>query len=311
MTKQSKKKKKSPSKRQRHRKARRTQGALPRGVRGGILGALLLGCVAVAIVLAQPRDEQRPVPNFRTPANTEGSVVVGTTVPEALEVRVIRRHPHARDAFTQGLLFHEGALYESTGLYGESSLRQVDLLSGAVRRRRAVDDAYFAEGLARVDDRLIQLTWREGKAFVYRVHDFSKVGEFDYQGEGWGLCHDGERLVMSDGSSQLTFRDPDTFAVEGSVEVTQIGRPVRRLNELECVDGAVYANIWQTNRIVRIDPRSGNVTAVIEAGGLLSAMESLGADVLNGITRLPESGHFLITGKKWPALFEVEFVPRS
>lgn len=231
--------------------------------------------------------------------------------PERLMIKVISSRPHDTSAYTQGLVWHAGLLYESAGLYGESSLRQVDPATGEVRRRVDLPRHTFGEGLARVGDRLVQLTWQEGVALVYRLSGLEKVGELRYTGEGWGLCHDGARLIMSDGSDRLTFRDPETFAAVGEVRVRMGGAPVDRLNELECVDGAVYANVYQTEDIVRIDPATGEVTAVIDASGLLGAADyQAGAEVLNGIAWVPETKRFLITGKRWPLLFEVELVPR-
>jgi glutaminyl-peptide cyclotransferase len=240
-----------------------------------------------------------------------GAPNAGTTdeAPARLVVRVLRSFPHARDAFTQGLLWYRGYLYESTGLYGRSSLRKVDLESGDVLERRDVRPELFAEGLARVADHLFQLTWQEGRALVWTLDRFELVREIEYEGEGWGLCYDGTHLVMSDGSARLAFRDPRTFEVVRRVRVRDRGRPVEALNELECVDGAIWANVWQTDRIVRIDPRTGRVTAIVNAGGLLEEEERANADVLNGIAWIPERHHFVITGKLWPRLFEVEFVP--
>ncbi|HEY4592321.1 MAG TPA: glutaminyl-peptide cyclotransferase, partial [Thermoanaerobaculia bacterium] len=192
--------------------------------------------------------------------------------PERLKVKVLATRHHDPAAFTQGLLVHGGSLYESTGIYGSSSLREVDPVSGAVKRKVDVPSEFFAEGLALVDDRLIQLTWKEQKALVYQLAGFAPEGELRYEGEGWGLCWDGRRLVMTDGSDKLTFRDPKTFAFLGEVTVTRadrMGERVLELNELECVDGVVYANVWQTDDILRIDPRDGRVTAVIDASGLL------------------------------------------
>lgn len=233
-----------------------------------------------------------------------------TTAPEALRVHVLRTFPHARDAFTQGLVYEHGTLYESTGLVGRSSLRRVDLETGRVLQKQDVPAPWFAEGLALVGNRLWQLTWKGGRAFEYDAQSFEHLSTHPYRGEGWGLCFDGKRLVMSDGSDYLTFRDPDTFDIEGRVRVTEIARPVERLNELECVDGSVYANVWTTNRIVRIDPQTGHVTASIDASGLLHGDDAKGVDVLNGIAYLPRSKHFLITGKLWPKMFEVVFVKK-
>lgn len=235
---------------------------------------------------------------------------VAATVPEALTVRVLARYPHDTEAFTQGLLWHDGRLYESTGLEGRSSLRRVRLDDGSIEQRVDLPDDYFAEGLALVGDELFQLTWQEGVAFVWDLRTFEKKREHHYEGEGWGLCWDGTHLVMSDGSDRLFFRDPRTFEIDHTVRVTKIGRPVRYLNELECVDGTIYANIWQREEIVRIDPRTGRVTASIDASGLLTPQERRGTDVLNGIAARGDRNRLLLTGKLWPWLFDVEFVPR-
>lgn len=229
---------------------------------------------------------------------------------QRLEPEVLARLPHDPGAFTQGLLLADGRLYESTGLYGESSLREVDPESGEVLRVRYLPAEVFGEGLARVGDRLVQLTWRSGRAFVYELDTFEPVAEFRYDTEGWGLCFDGAWLYMSDGSSRLFRRHPDTFALEGTVAVALDGEPQPRLNELECVGEHVYANVWQADTILKIHKGSGRVVAVIDAGALLSAAEraELGPDaVLNGIAYRPERDTFYLTGKLWPVLLEVRF----
>lgn len=228
--------------------------------------------------------------------------------PESLRVEVLKTYPHDRGAFTQGLLLHQGTLYESTGQVGMSSLRQVELATGRVMRKIDVPPPYFAEGLALVGDRLIQLTWQHGKAFVYDRRTFAKQSEFSYKGEGWGLCYDGKQLMMSDGTANLTVRNADDFSVVRTIRVTMNGQALDQLNELECVDGHVYANVWTRDMIVRIDPASGRVTQRIAAANLLSPMEKQGTDVLNGITYDPNDKTFLITGKNWPKLFRVRFV---
>ncbi len=230
------------------------------------------------------------------------------SVVRTLRVDVLRELPHDTTAYTQGLLWWDGGLYESTGRYGESTLRRLDPETGAVERRIDVPPAFFGEGLARTGDRLIMLTWMAERAFVFDLKTFEARGTFRYRGEGWGLCHDGRRLVMSNGSDTLTFRDPETFEPLGAVPVTLRGRPQPDLNELECVDGAVYANVWQHDYIVRIDPESGRVTHQIDAAGLLSRDEARGVDVLNGVAYDPDAGTFYITGKWWPKMFEVRFV---
>jgi glutamine cyclotransferase len=231
--------------------------------------------------------------------------------PERLKVKVLATHPHDPQAYTQGLLWHAGKLYESAGQYGASSLREVNPATGEVVRFVPVDPRYFAEGLTLVGDRLLQLTWKEGKAFVYGLAKLDPRGTFEYTGEGWGLCYDGRKLIMSDGSDRLTFRDPNTFTPVGGVNVSEDGAPVLNLNELECVDGAIYANVWQTDRILRIDPASGRVTAAIDASGLLTDAERAKAEVLNGIAWRPDTESFYITGKYWPKMFEVQLVPTS
>ena len=226
-----------------------------------------------------------------------------------LRLKVVRTFPHDPSAFTQGLLFFEGKFYESTGLYGRSSLRRVDPESGVVERGVDLQADLFGEGLARVGGRLIQLTWQNGRALVWNLATLRKEREISYQGEGWGICFDGRSLVMSDGSDTLALRDPEGFARVGEIVVRRAGKPVRNLNELECVEGAVYANVWQDSHIARIDPRTGEVTGWIDASGLLAPEEARAADVLNGIAYLPATGHLVVTGKLWPRIFEVEIVP--
>jgi glutaminyl-peptide cyclotransferase len=231
---------------------------------------------------------------------------VSQLVPE-----VINRYPHDADAFTQGLLLHAGEFYESTGLYGESDLRRVEPTTGEVLQITDVPEEFFAEGLALVDDRLIQITWRENTAFVYDRETFEQIDSYTYEGEGWGLCYDGDSLYMSDGSPTITRRDPQTFEVLDTFSVTVEGTPVEELNELECVSDQIYANVWQSDLIVRFDTSNGIVNAVINAAGLLTPEERATAeniDVLNGIAYNTEDDTFYITGKLWPTLFEVRFV---
>jgi glutamine cyclotransferase len=227
---------------------------------------------------------------------------------EQLHLTILERHPHDRRAFTQGLLLHGSTLYESTGLYGQSSLRQVDLASGIVQRQVALPPNLFGEGLALVGDRLFQLTWTNGVARVYSRDRLTLVGEHRYEGEGWGLCYDGESLVMSNGSDRLVLRDPETFAVRKTLRVYDDAGPVAKLNELECVGHHVYANVWGSWRIVRIDGRSGRVDGEIDADKLLSAMEKAALPneaVLNGIAYDPATETFLLTGKLWPRIHRV------
>jgi glutamine cyclotransferase len=260
--------------------------------------------LAVLLTVGACKPEAPPPPAAAAPAPVAAAPVKPA---EHLKVKVLAFVPHDRRSYTQGLVWSDGMLYESAGQYGQSSLRQVDPKTGKVLRSVPVPRQYFAEGLALVGGQLIQLTWREGIAFVYDVATFGTRNQLPYSGEGWGLCWDGKRLVMSDGSDRLTFRDPATFAATGGVNVALDGQPVERLNELECVDGAVYSNVWQTDQILRIDPQTGRVTAVIDASGLLNWKEAIQAEVLNGIAYKPETKTFLITGKDWPKMFEVVF----
>jgi glutaminyl-peptide cyclotransferase len=239
--------------------------------------------------------------------------VADSAPPAALRAEVLESYPHDPDAFTQGLLLHDGHLYESTGLYGRSSLRQVELATGRVLRRVDLPSNLFGEGLALAGGKLVQLTWREGVAPTYDLATFAKNGEFTYAGEGWGLCFDGTQFIQTDGSHRLTFRDPTTFAVTRQLAVTQQGNPVTELNELECVGDRIYANIWLTDRIVEISPLNGTVRATIDASGLLSPAERAGLShdaILNGIAYDPGNQTFLLTGKLWPKLFRVRFVPK-
>lgn len=230
---------------------------------------------------------------------------------QELTVEIVRELPHDERAFTQGLLLQGGILYESTGLVGRSSLRAVDPTSGEVIRQRDIPAPYFAEGLALVGNELLQLTYRAGKLFRWDLETFEPTGEQDYAGEGWGLCFDGDAVWMSNGSAVLARRDPATFEVLSEITVSRNGERVPRLNELECVGDAIYANVWLTDEIVIVDPDSGNVTATIDASMLRDSLPAgLVRDaVLNGIAYDPERELFLVTGKLWPSLFEVRFAP--
>ncbi len=245
---------------------------------------------------------------FHSSTASNTGATQGSGVVKSLRVDVIRAFPHDPTAYTQGLLWWDGKLYESTGQYGESTLRRVDPQTGEVEQRINITPAYFGEGLAQVDGRLIVLTWKAERAFVYDLETFDQLRTFRYRGEGWGLCHDGTRLVMSNGSDALTFYNPKTFEEIGSLRVTLRGQPLTSINELECVGDEVYANVWERNFIVRIDLDSGRVTDLIDAAGLLNPTEARGVDVLNGIAHSPESNTFYITGKWWPTMFEVRFI---
>lgn len=221
--------------------------------------------------------------------------------------KVIATFPHDTTSFTQGLVFADGDLYESTGLNGESTLRRVDLTTGRTLQRIEVPQQYFAEGLALVGDELLQLTWQHKLGFVYDRKTFKEKRTFSYNTEGWGIAYDGtSRLVMSDGSDRLTFLDPKTLASLKTMRVQDAGRPVANLNELEWIEGEIWANVWQTDRIARISPTTGDVNAWIDLSALFPRSQRMPpADELNGIAYDKATRRIFITGKKWPRLYQI------
>ncbi|MGH3930217.1 MAG: glutaminyl-peptide cyclotransferase [Pseudonocardiaceae bacterium] len=239
-----------------------------------------------------------------------GHTVAQSEAPR-LRVQVLATLPHDATMYTQGLEIADGVLYEGSGQVGQSRVRTTALAGApyAVLREVALPAPLFGEGLTVAGDRLWQLTWTNEVAIERDPATLVERRRVAYQGEGWGLCNDGSRLVMSDGSDRLTFRDPVTFAPTGQVAVRLDGDPVPQLNELDCTDGVVWANVYQTDRIMRIDPANGTVTGVVDATGLLTAEQRADTDVLNGIAAIPGTDEFLITGKYWPTLFRVRFVP--
>jgi glutamine cyclotransferase len=207
------------------------------------------------------------------------------------------------------LVFHQGALYEGTGLVGESTLREVELESGTVLQRLSLPPEQWGEGIAIYGERILQLTLNSGTGYVYELSSFLQLTTFQYAGEGWGLTHDGVRLILSDGTSSLRFLDPESFAEIGRLSVTDGGQPAGGLNELEFVEGEIFANLWPTDRVARISPATGQVVGWIDLAGLLPPEDrGPGVDVLNGIAYDPERGRLFVTGKRWPKLFEIELV---
>lgn len=220
---------------------------------------------------------------------------------------VVNTYPHDPEAFTQGLIWQDGIFYEGTGLRGQSTVRKVDPESGEVLQRVELPDEYFGEGITILGDKLYQLTWQSQTGFIYDAESLELLDEFSYPTEGWGITHDGERLIMSDGSNTLYFWDPETLETVGQISVTYQGNAVSRLNELEYIDGSIYANVWQTDQIVIIDPDTGDVTGVIDLTWLLSDdVRTGGEDVLNGIAYDAENERLFVTGKLWPQLFEID-----
>lgn len=247
--------------------------------------------------------EPTPVPDVTDP------------IVEALIPVVISTRNHDRDAFTQGLEFSDGRLFESTGAPGAfvnstTTIREVDAETGDVLRVSDFGTGYFGEGLTVVGSQIFQLSWLAQTAFVFDRDTFDPVREFTYETQGWGICYNGIELVMTDGSGLLYFRDPATFEIVRTVEVLRNGIPVSRLNELECVDGVVWSNVWQTTEILKIDQASGNVLGVVDAAGIVAEEAVINDEfVLNGIAYNPASDTYLITGKNWSSMYEVTFEP--
>jgi len=241
-------------------------------------------------------------------------------LPVAAEVpvydyKIVQRYPHNIASFTQGLEFHNGFLYEGTGQNGRSTLSKIDLESGEVLQSKRLASRYFGEGITIVGDRIFQLTWQSNIVFVYDLESFETLTSHYHPTEGWGLTYDGSQLILSDGSASLQFIDPESFQVLRKVDVTLEGRPIRNLNELEYINGEVWANVWMTNEIVRIDPATGNINSVVDLNGLIDQTNTGSRDgVLNGIAWIPNtspdsepgSGRLFVTGKLWSDLFEIE-----
>ena len=229
----------------------------------------------------------------------------------ACSYEVVQTYPHDRNAFTQGLIYDRGNLYESTGLNGQSTVRKVDLETGEVLQVEDLADQYFGEGMTLWEDRLIQLTWVSKTGFVYDRETFEQIDTFTYPTQGWGLTHDGKKLILSDGSNLLYFLDPNTFETVGQIEVTENDTPVDRLNELEFVKGEILANVWMSDRLARIDPETGNVKGWIDLTGIYEPQTNKRDAVLNGIAYDEKEDRLFVTGKLWSKLFEIETVCRS
>ncbi len=226
--------------------------------------------------------------------------------------KVVNSFPHDTESFTQGLIIDNGFLYESTGLNGRSSIKIVNLETGKAIKSHKLADKYFGEGITLVDDKIVQLTWRSKKGFVYDKDSLKLLRTFSYQTQGWGITYDGKYLILSDGSNILYFMDPKSFVVVGKLEVYDDNGEVNKLNELEYINGEIYANIWGKDLIARINPKTGFVSSWIELDGLLSKEDKKkGVDVLNGIAFNPQNGTLLVTGKLWPKIFEIEIIEKN
>jgi glutamine cyclotransferase len=253
------------------------------------------------------------VPATQPAATSTGSPIPNSDNPAGIPVygyRVLNSYPHDPDAFIQGLVFEDGIFYEGTGRRGQSTLRKVEVETGRVLQRINLPAEVFGEGITIFGDRIIQLTWQARTGFIYDKPNFEFLDIFRYPTEGWGITHDGQQLIMSDGTSTLFLWDPDTLEEIGRIKVEADGQPVARLNELEYVNGEILANVWQTNRIARIDPDSGQVVGWIDLTGLLSPADQgqRKVDVLNGIAYDAENDRLFVTGKLWPRLYEIELV---
>jgi glutamine cyclotransferase len=262
-----------------------------------VIAALAAGVSLIAIAKRNPDHS-----DAQSVRNDEGA----TRMALPADFEVVASYPHDPKAFLQGLVWHDGGFYESTGHYGQSTLRRVEFPSGKVLRQVALDRQYFGEGLALVGDKLVQLTWQTHRGFVYDRDSFRLIREFSYSNEGWGLAWDGTNLIMSDGSDTLTYLDPTNYEPVKRLRVTLNSRPARQLNELEFIEGEIWANVWQTDTILRIDPATGRVSSTLDLRGLLKPdMRTGSEDVLNGIAYDAASKRIFVSGKFWPRVFEI------
>ncbi|MFN4908507.1 MAG: glutaminyl-peptide cyclotransferase [Bacteroidota bacterium] len=265
----------------------------PRSLSLSIICAMLIGCST-----EKPAEEPKTI--AETPASAPAPV-------RQYSFSVVETYPHDVNAFTQGLVVNNGAFLESTGQYGFSSLRRVAIRTGKVSRLEKIDARYFAEGMTVLKGRIYVLTYLNQKGFIYDEASLQKIGEFSYFGEGWGLTTDGTHLYMSNGSNTISVHDPEGYRTLRTIGVTMDGNPVANLNELEWIKGEIWANVWQTEKILRIDPSTGRVTGVVDMSGLLPASKRTATtDVLNGIAWDANNDHLYVTGKNWPSVFRIE-----
>jgi glutaminyl-peptide cyclotransferase len=268
-------------------------------------GAFAAGCALAALL-----GPSLPACSGESSATASSSAPARRTEPDHLRARVVAVHPHDEGSYTQGLQWWRGRIYESRGRHGESGVRCYELESGEVIADHELEPELFGEGLTVVGEEVFQITWQAGVAIVYD-ESLRELRRMRFRGEGWGLAYDGESLILSDGTHVLSFLDPQTLRVRRRIEVRQAGVPRARLNELEWVDGDLWANVYESDELVRIDPGTGVVTAVVAADGLLDRSQAVRAEVLNGIAHLPERGTFLLAGKYWPHSYEVVFEPAT
>lgn len=274
-----------------------------------LIGITTTVLVAVAAILLLSRS--RPSQQDRSDKTQDAAApALSEAAARQKSYEVVNSYPHDPTSFTQGLVWKDGGFYESTGLYGQSKVRRLEFPSGKVIKELKLAPELFGEGLALVDGRLIQLTWKSRRGFVYDRDSFSVVQEFRYDTEGWGLTYDGNNLILSDGSSDLFYLDPQTFKPVRRLAVTMNGRALTELNELEFIEGEIWANVWQTDLVVRIEPASGRVTSFLNLKGILAPSDRTGSDaVLNGIAYDAEKKRIFVTGKLWPRIFEIKVKP--
>lgn len=274
-------------------------GARRTSLRGFSLAGFIALCLGLVLGCA-PAAKAGPEPGSEGP-------------PTIYDVEIVKAYPHDAQAFTQGLYYKNGYLYESTGLKGRSTVRKVEIETGKVLQRKDLPETLFGEGVTDWRGEIIGLTWRSQVGFVYDEKSFDTKRRFTYPGEGWGVTTDGDRLIMSDGTSSLRFLNPRTLKETGRIAVTLKGKPLANLNELEWVDGEIYANVWLTDAIVRIDPQSGRVVGVIDLSSLHKALgaDAQAIDVLNGVAYDAKDKRLFVTGKLWPKLFEIKLVPKE
>jgi glutamine cyclotransferase len=281
---------------------------LRRGLRMAAMFVLWAGVTLeagrAALAAEQSAEPNSPAPETAPPPEEAPVVYYG--------YNIIKTYPHDERSFTQGLVYEDGYLYEGTGLYKQSVLTKRHLDSGRYVKRLRLPDQYFGEGIALFGDKVIQLTWKSEVAFVYDKTTFRELEQFHFSGQGWGLTSDGTRLILSDGTSMLRFLDPNSYVETGRIRVHNDRRPVRQINELEFIDGQIYANILPTDYIAIISPQTGRITGWIDLTGLYIAPEHSPSNiVLNGIAYIPETKHLLVTGKCWPRIYEIELVPQT
>lgn len=282
--------------------------ALPSGrsISAGVAALLL----ALTTTAAACNSDAPPADAKPAPANGATTTTAPRTPTYTFEV--VRTYPHDAGAYTEGLLWHDGRMFESTGQKGQSNIREVDLQTGRVIRQHDIDSTYFGEGIIILGDNLWELTWQNNVGFLYDWKTFTKKGDFKYDGEGWALTTDGTSLIMSNGTPVINFRDPKTFAVTRSITVTENDLPVTKLNELEWIKGEIWANVWESDQIVRIDPANGHVLGWIDLGGILPRTDRTGKeDVLNGIAYDEKGDRIFVTGKWWTKLYEIRLKQKS